>query len=938
MVFFFTSSEVGRFKLAYHGLSLAASEEEADYVLRNEAHLHWRFPLLVSQLPEGASLCAEDAILPTGGRPGGAAVKPAVPLALPQNSPVIGPEYDFVGLDGDRFAELVRAYTQGYSGRFFQALRQADFPLAAEFSSHLFRRKRPFLVYLRAAADNFDAVVDFVNATTARNAHYNHFRFLLHTSVKGPARAKALARLPRTSVETGGRSRREVVSGGAYLGELVVFASVDSPPDFWSLNESCAWAAFEAGPHRVVDSGLYSDLSLVSSGNDDDDVDLCFLQPPPSCPDLMRRLEVMLGRRDLLAGLRLIQAAQVSSKTFSEYCTLLMAKLSFVSVSQNFKALDAEIVRAFKVFSRDPETIRRLVDVVLSMDDKLSAEARKHVYLFALQDAAVDRRVRLACVQRALTVNSLSLKDVAAVISAYEALGTRDESCDKLFLERITRSFNGTEVMDCFLSIFLKDRGEAKLSLRSVADFDEMRQRFALFPEIVFRVSTYIDPFLPTRSEVVKRRLEVLASTDVLAACWPETYELDRVFRVFDVNNFQLSYHGLSSRDFFRKKSEFFRRVCPELNYTAPWVLDAPPAQGGGRKKVAFLSDFLTRVHSVYKDRHQIIKHLSEVHDVYVVTLSDLQDEIRLTFGKGTHLKLPESLSKARDLLEALRPDVIVYCEIGMHPFFYFLAHLRLSPLQLNTWGHSDTSGISTVDAFVSSELYEAGPQVCRGNYTEEVVLTKSLCTCYVSPVAFHDVTTFRSRKQLGFSSGTTLYLCPQSLFKLSPEFDEYLFGVLGRDAAGVVVLVDALRQREKLVERWEHGGVSPELLARVRFVDGCAHYDFLNLIAVADVMLDSYPFGGCNSSLEAFSLGTPVVTQPGLLINTRFTTGFYRKMGFTELVVSSVEEYVAAAVRLGTDAEYRSRVRGILRERSPALFLDKQSCEEWADLVAQRP
>ena len=40
-----------------------------------------------------------------------------------------------------------------------------------------------------------------------------------------------------------------------------------------------------------------------------------------------------------------------------------------------------------------------------------------------------------------------------------------------------------------------------------------------------------------------------------------------------------------------------------------------------------------------------------------------------------------------------------------MRPFY--LAFARLAPIQITTWGHSETSGIDTVDYFVSSKYFE---------------------------------------------------------------------------------------------------------------------------------------------------------------------------------------------------------------------------------------
>ena len=66
-------------------------------------------------------------------------------------------------------------------------------------------------------------------------------------------------------------------------------------------------------------------------------------------------------------------------------------------------------------------------------------------------------------------------------------------------------------------------------------------------------------------------------------------------------------------------------------------------------------------------------------------------------------------------------------------------------------------------------------------------------------------------------------------------------------------------------------------LVSRVKFLPPQHHQNFVNLMKCSDILIDTYPFGGCNSSLECFSLHKPLVTQPSKRINGRFTYGFYK-------------------------------------------------------------
>lgn len=64
-------------------------------------------------------------------------------------------------------------------------------------------------------------------------------------------------------------------------------------------------------------------------------------------------------------------------------------------------------------------------------------------------------------------------------------------------------------------------------------------------------------------------------------------------------------------------------------------------------------------------------------------------------------------LQKARETVAALKLDVLVYGDVGMDALTTGLAHSRLSPVQVAFWGHPGTTGLSTMDYFITSDLFE---------------------------------------------------------------------------------------------------------------------------------------------------------------------------------------------------------------------------------------
>ena len=254
---------------------------------------------------------------------------------------------------------------------------------------------------------------------------------------------------------------------------------------------------------------------------------------------------------------------------------------------------------------------------------------------------------------------------------------------------------------------------------------------------------------------------------------------------------------------------------------------------------------------------------------------------------------------------------MLFYTDVGMDSLPCYLAHARLAAVQCVTWGHPLTTGLSTIDYFISSQDLE--PRGAEAHYTEKLVKLAHLANYYYRP---EPSISGKSRREFGLAKDDHLYVCPQSLFKLHPDDDAVFRQIVERDPLARIVLIEGQQPtwaellRERLSRTMGKAG------ERVQFVPRQPQSDFQRLLELADVVLDPLHFGGGNTSYEAFSVGTPIVTLPGSFLRSRITNALYRWMGIEECIADDADDYVARAVRLGTDPLWREQVRTrILRE-----------------------
>ena len=430
-----------------------------------------------------------------------------------------------------------------------------------------------------------------------------------------------------------------------------------------------------------------------------------------------------------------------------------------------------------------------------------------------------------------------------------------------------------------------------------------------------------------TSHEVLESRTEFDRKLDDLISL---KLPLDNPMKDGGETNFYLAFHGFNDRDLQVKVAKFYEQACPSLLYTAPHCAKA--IAGGPRKKirVAFLSKFLYE-HSVSLCFSKIIEALSSREQFEVVLISTHPiDESIYTEFVGNRIRLPNHLSRAREMLAAQELDILVYLDIGMEPFSYFLAFSRLAHVQCVLGGHPVTTGIGNIDYFLSADLSE--PPDADAHYSEKLVRLPLGVFYFKRPAL---PVTFKTRSELGLPEGPRLYLCPMKLQKLHPDFDEAISRILQIDTNGVVVLFEDGQfptWKDLLMARFEKT-IQADIRQRILFLPWIKSYaDFISMNAAADVVLDPFHFGIGSTAIATFAVGTPIVTRPGEFLRGRVGMGYCKMLDILVCIATDTESYAQTAVHIANNRPLRDSISAKILKNNHVLYENMQPVNHLAD------
>jgi protein O-GlcNAc transferase len=256
----------------------------------------------------------------------------------------------------------------------------------------------------------------------------------------------------------------------------------------------------------------------------------------------------------------------------------------------------------------------------------------------------------------------------------------------------------------------------------------------------------------------------------------------------------------------------------------------------------------------------------------------------------------------ARKLGIDVAVDLTGYTSHGRPGIFTFGA----APAQVSWLGYPGWLANEAVLYLIADEVVI--PERHRANYSEKIIL---LPNCFFPTDDRRRIAATPSRAAAGLPETGFVFCSFNAAYKITPAlFEIWLRLLRGAEDSVLWLAVRNGTAQGNLRARAAQCGVDPQRLIFAPHAEGADH---LARQRLADLFLDTFPFGAHSTAADALQAGLPVLTMPGETFANRVAASLVTSLGMPDLVAGDWAEYERKALEIARDGQRAAQLKTTL-------------------------
>lgn len=425
-------------------------------------------------------------------------------------------------------------------------------------------------------------------------------------------------------------------------------------------------------------------------------------------------------------------------------------------------------------------------------------------------------------------------------------------------------------------------------------------------------------------------KLPIFSSPDELIQYLPCNF-----YHINIINSFE-------NKILFEKISSLFKNICKDLEYVSN---NLKRSKSANKLKIGIISEDIyqdkTKFISPFKNYNGLINEINmdNKFDLSVLSVKSNKNHncvLDSLEKKVNIIELPRSITESRKIIESYEFDILLYLDFGIDIFYYLLAHSKLAPIQMHTNRNLQTSGISTIDYFISSKYYST----INPNFTERLInmRTPSQLTHQTNlnliPLT---INVEKSCIELNIPIKCSRYGLLINLYKFSTYELSLISNILLFDQNSVVFIIsnNSGLSIKNSVLSWLNKNLGQQMSRiRILIIDNVETY--YKTIDLMDVILDTIHYGSYSKIMDGIVRNKIVITLPMDLTNSKIGTGLYSFIKIAEPISRNMEEYIGKAIRYATNQDERNKIQNHLTSVKKNLLNNKPILDNWKEILLE--
>ena len=249
----------------------------------------------------------------------------------------------------------------------------------------------------------------------------------------------------------------------------------------------------------------------------------------------------------------------------------------------------------------------------------------------------------------------------------------------------------------------------------------------------------------------------------------------------------------------------------------------------------------------------------------------------------------------------------------------------RAAPIQVNHLGFPGSMGKEYID-YIISDVHVI-PESAQKHYTERVAYVPCQYTYDGQRQVSEEPL---SRAQFGLPENCFVFTCQNRCQKFMPEVFGIWMEILKATPGSVLWLMEPHPSAVvNLTKEAQARGVASNRLVFTKRLTVAMDQEsarigrYLASYRLADLFLDTWPYNGGTTAIDALWAGLPVLTKAGISAVARMATSALHAIEVPELITSTSQEYLELAVQLASDPQKIKHITDKVQEKrvTSALF-----------------